>query len=381
MDALWSEAEHRAHDDALAFAREHLANDPRDRDRAGKFWLEGYRACGQRGYPGFCVPADHGGRGVSFPETVAAMEGLGRGCPDTGLVFALNASLWTVAMPISQFATDAQRRRWLPGLSDGTIVGANAASEPDAGSDIFGLQTRATREGDGWILNGRKTWITAAPAADLFLLFATTDPTRGALGITAFLIPADTPGFKVVRTITKLGMRTAPMGEIHLNECRLPADALLGREGRGARIFQYALEWERGAILAPMIGTMRRQLERCVEFARTRKQFGQPISKFQAVSHRLVDMAVRLESCRPFVRAFAHAKAAGRDGLTEASMAKVHVSECFLQNSIDAVRTLGAYGYSEDAGLERDLRDSVGGVLFSGTNDIQRNIIAQGLRL
>jgi alkylation response protein AidB-like acyl-CoA dehydrogenase len=381
MDALWSDDERQAHDDTLAFARDHLADDPRDRDRAGTFWREGYRLCGARGLPGPCVPADHGGRGLGYPATVAAMEGLGRGCPDTGLVFALNASLWTVAMPISHFGTDAQRRRWLPGLADGSLLGANAASEPDAGSDIFSLTTRATRDGDSWILNGRKTWITAAPVADLFLLFATTDPARGALGLTAFLIPVDTPGLEVVRTIPKLGMRTAPMGELRLDACRLPADALLGREGRGARIFQFALEWERGAILAPILGTMRRQLDHCVDFARSRRQFGRPISKFQAVSHRLVDMAVRLESCRPFIQSFARAKAAGRDALAESSMAKLHVSECFLQNSLEAVRTLGAHGYSEDAPLERDLRDSIGGVLFSGTNDIQRNIIAQSLRL
>ncbi|GIW88756.1 MAG: acyl-CoA dehydrogenase [Isosphaeraceae bacterium] len=381
MDALWSEPERLAYEDALAFAREHLAFDPRDHDRAGKLWREGYLTCGSRLFPGLCIPTQFGGRGLSYPETLAAMEGLGYGCPDTGLLFALNASLWTVAMPIAQFGTDAQRQRWLPGLSNGSLLGANAASEPNAGSDIFSLQTQATRDADSWILNGRKTWITAAPAADLFLLFATTDPSRGPLGISAFLIPANTPGFQVVRTIPKLGMRTAPMGEILLNNCRLPAESLLGREGRGARIFQFALEWERGAILAPMLGTLRRQLDRCLDFARSRKQFGQPIAKFQAVSHRLVDMAIRLESCRPFLLAFARTKAAGRDALALASMAKIHLSEAFLQNSLDAIRTLGAYGYSEDAGIERDLRDSVGGVLFSGTNDIQRNIIAQSLRL
>ncbi len=381
MDALWTAEERQAYDDALTFAHEHLSDDPRELDRAGRFNREAYQRSAQFGFPGLCVPTEQGGRGWSIPRTVAAMEGLGQGCPDTGLVFALNASLWTVAMPISAFGTDAQRDRFLPGLCNATAVGANAASEPDSGSDIFSLTTSATRDGDSWVLNGRKIWITAAPVANLFLLFATTDPARGALGLSAFLIPADTPGFHIVRQIPKLGMRTAPMGELALESCRLPADALLGREGRGARIFQYALEWERGAILAPILGTMRRQLDRCLQFARSRRQFGQPISKFQAVSHRLVDMHVRLESCRPFIWSFAQAKAAGQDGLAQASMAKLHVSEAFLQNSTDAIRTLGATGYTEETGLERDVRDSLGSVLFSGTNDIQRNIIAQSLRL
>ena len=243
------------------------------------------------------------------------------------------------------------------------------------------MRTRAERRGDGWVLNGRKTWITAGPIADLFLCFATTDPSRGILGISTFLVERDAPGFRVVREIPKMGMKTVPMGELAFEDCRLPSGALLGREGRGASIFNAGMELERGAILASALGTMRRQLDRCIEHARTRKQFGQPIGKFQSVSNRIVDMSLRLETSRLLVYRFADLHAKGENAAVAASMAKLQVSESFVQNSLDAVRLFGAAGYAEETGLERELRDSVGGVIFSGTNDIQRNIIAQHLRL
>jgi alkylation response protein AidB-like acyl-CoA dehydrogenase len=383
MNVALTDEQQAWYDAAARFAAAELGDraDVRDRDARGEFSRGWYEKCAHHGLLGLPVPVCYGGRGQDLVAAVAAMEGLGYGCPDTGLVFAANASLWTVTMPILAFGTEAQKRRFVPGLCDGTLFGANAASEPGAGSDIFGMQTLAQRRGEGWVLNGRKTWVTGGPVADVFVVFATTDPAKGALGITGFVVPAGVPGFRVVREIPKMGMRTAPMGELVFEECVLGPEALLGREGRGARVFNAALEWERGAILAGVLGTMRRQLERCVEQARTRKQFGKPIGKFQSVSNRIVDMKIRLETCRPLVYSFARKKAAGLDATIEAAMAKLHVSECFVQNSLDALRLFGASGYATETGLERDLRDSVGGVIFSGTNDIQRNIIAQGMRL
>jgi alkylation response protein AidB-like acyl-CoA dehydrogenase len=382
MDFALSEAQQKWHDAALGFARTELVDeDSAAREQRGEFWRDGYERCGRFGILGLPVPTEYGGQGGDLPTTVAAMEGLGEGCPDTGLLFALNASLWTITMPILGFGTEDQKARYLPGLCSGERFGANGASEPAAGSDIFSMTTRAERRGDGWVLSGRKVWITGGPIADVFLCFATTDPAKGVLGITAFLIDGNTPGFRVVREIPKLGMRTAPMAELVFEDCALPAESLLGREGRGSRIFNAALEWERGAILASVVGTMQRQLDRCIQHARTRKQFGQPIGKFQSVSNRIVDMLTRLETSRFLVHRYAWLKQQGKDATIAASMAKLHVSECFVQNSLDAVRLFGASGYSVEGGVERDLRDSVGGVLFSGTNDIQRNIIAQHLRL
>ncbi len=384
MDFSFSETQRHWHDAAVEFARTELVRSDSDGgpgDRGG-FWREGYRRCARFGLTGLPVAAEYGGRGQDLPTTVAAMEGIGYTCDDSGLIFAINAALWTVTMPIGLYGTDAQKRRYLPGLCDGSLLGANGASEPEAGSDIFAMTTTAERRGDQWVLNGRKTWITAGPIADVFLCFAATDPGRGIMGISAFLVGRDAPGFRVVREIPKLGMKGVPMGELAFEDCRLPADALLGREGRGASIFQASMELERGAILASALGTMRRQLERCIHHARSRRQFGQPIGKFQSVSNRVVDMTLRLETSRLMVYRYAWLKSRGdEEASAAAAMAKLQVSESYVQNSLDAVRLFGAAGYVEETGIERDLRDSVGSVIFSGTNDIQRNIIAQRLRL
>ena len=381
MDFEPSPDQQRWHDTAAAFAREELNDDVPGRDDRREFSREGWRRCARFGINGLPVPAVYGGRGLGLPETIAAMEGLGYGCGDNGLIFALNAALWTVTLPLATFGTEAQKQRYLPGLCDGSIVGANAASEASAGSDVFAMSAAAKRRGDDWVLNGRKTWCTSAPVADLFTVYATSDHERGVMGITAFLVPADAPGFRVVREIPKMGLRTVPMGEVELSDCVVPDTLRLGREGRGSEVFSSSMEWERGAILASALGTMRRQLERCVAHARSREQFGQKIGKFQSVSNRIVDMALRLETCRPLVYKIGWLKAKGRDAATEAAMAKLHVSECWVQNSLDAVRIFGASGYATDLGIERDLRDSVGSLIFSGTNDVQRMIVARRMGL
>jgi alkylation response protein AidB-like acyl-CoA dehydrogenase len=382
MDFAFSDAQQHWYDAAKQFAQKELVDTgSADREKDGEFWREGYLRLAQFGLLGLPVPAEFGGQGQDLATTVAAVEGLGYGCPDTGLVFGTGASLWTVTMPLLTFGTDAQRKRYLPGLCDGRLLGANAASESGAGSDIFGMETRAVRQGDRWILNGRKTWITSGAIADVVVCFASTDPTKGVLGITAFIVEREIPGFRLVRHIENLGLRTAPMAELVFENCILPADSILGREGRGSTIFNAALEWERGAILAGIVGTMRRQLDRCVDHARSRKQFGQAIGKFQSVSNRIVDMTVRLETSRYMVYRYAFSKAENKDAALWASMAKLHVSESFVQNSLDAVRVFGASGYVSGEERERDLRDSIGGLIFSGTNDIQRNLIAQQLRL
>lgn len=381
MDFSLSPEQQHWHDSALEFARRELDDDLLARDDRREFWREGWSRCARFGLAGLPVPAEYGGRGLGLPETIAAMEGLGYGCADNGLIFSLNAALWTVTLPLVKFGTAEQKRRLLPGLCDGTLIGANAASEPSAGSDIFAMKATAARDGGDWVLNGHKTWCTSAPVADLFTVYASADPARGVMGITAFLVPVETPGFRVVREIPKMGLRTVPMGEAVLEDCRVPDAFRLGREGRGAEVFSGSMEWERGAILASTLGTMRRQLERCIAHARTREQFGQPIGKFQSVSNRLVDMAVRLETCRSLVYKIGWLMSLGRDATAEAAMAKLHVSECFVQNSLDAVRTFGAAGYVCETGIERDLRDSVGSLIFSGTNDVQRMIVARKMGL
>jgi hypothetical protein len=266
-------------------------------------------------------------------------------------------------------------------LCDGSLIGANAASEPDAGSDIFSMRTRALRDGDAYVLTGTKTFVTNAPVADLFVAYATIDPALGPMGITAFIIERDTPGLSISREFHKMGLRTSPMAEVVFESCRVPLANRLGREGRGVEVFECSMEWERGCILASCLGVMRRQLEECVRHARSRKQFGRPIGKNQSVANRIVDMRVRIETCRPLVYRIGTLKDAGRPALLEAAIAKLHVSQCFVQSSLDAVQVFGGYGYMTEQQIERDLRDAVGSGLYSGTSEIQRNIIARVLGL
>jgi alkylation response protein AidB-like acyl-CoA dehydrogenase len=382
MDFAFSESQRHWYEAAVKFAQAELSDpDSAERERRGEFWREGYRRAAKLGVQGLPVPVEFGGLGQDLLTTAAALEGLGYGCADTGLVFATGASLWTTTMSILKFGSDAQKRRYLPGLCNGSLLGANAASEAEAGSDIFSMQTRAQRHAKGWVINGSKTWITSAHCADLFVCLASTDPSKGVLGITAFVLERGTPGFKDGRELLTLGLRTAPMGDLVFEDCIVPDDAILGREGRGSTVFNAALEWERGAILAGVLGTMRRQLEACIAHAKGRKQFGQSIGKFQSVSNRIVDMKLRLETSRFMVYRYAWAASHGEDAAVWSSMAKLHVSECFAQNSLDALRLFGASGFQAGGAVARDLRDSAGGVIFSGTNDIQRNLIALHLKL
>jgi len=376
-----SEDQQTLQDAAIAFARGPVAADMITRDREGRFDRNAWTQFADFGVLGMPIPREYGGLGLALTDLLAVMEGLGYGTRDQGLLFSLNAHLWTNSIPILLYGTDEQRLRYLPPLSDGSLVGANAASEPEAGSDVFSMRTTAARQDGCYVLNGTKTFVTNAPVADLFVAYATLNPRLGVAGITAFIIDRETPGLTVTRKFEKMGLRTSPMAEVVFEDCRVPADRRLGREGRGVEVFECSMEWERGCILASCLGVMRRQLEECTAHARSRKQFGKPIGKFQSVANRLVDMKVRLDTCRPLVYRIGALKDAGRDATVAAAVAKLHVSQCFVQSSLDAVQVFGGYGYMSEQQIERDLRDSVGSTLYSGTSEIQRNIIARGLGL
>lgn len=361
----------------LEFSEKKLAADVAERDAAGTFWQEGWERCAQFGIHGLPVPEEYGGTARSLTATIAAMESLGYGCPDLGLIFSINAHLWTNTIPILKFGTEAQKRRYLPGLCGGQLIGANGASEPEAGSDVFSMTTRAERRGDDYVLNGAKTFVTNAPVCDLVVLYAVTTPSAGRLGITAFIIERETPGLAIGAPIHKMGLRTSPMAEVFLDDCRVPAANVLGRVDRGVECFNCSMEWERGCILAMHLGRMQRQLERAVEYARQRRQYGQPIGRYQSVANRIVDMKVRLEAARPLVYKIGWRKDRGEDAMLEAAVAKLFLSEAAVQSGLDAIQVFGGYGYMTEFALERDLRDAVGSRLYSGTTEIQRNIIAR----
>lgn len=377
----FSEQQQKLHDAAIAFARASLSQDIIERDREGRFDREAWRRCAEFGVLGMPIPQEYGGLGLGLSELLAVMEGLGKGARDQGILFSLNAHLWTNSIPILLYGSEEQKRNYLPRLCSGELIGANAASEPDAGSDIFSMRTRAVRDGDSYVLNGMKTFVTNAPVADLFVAYATLNPALGPMGITAFIIEAGTPGLVISKKLDKMGLRTSPMAQVVFDNCRVPVEQRLGREGRGVGIFECSMEWERGCILASCLGVMQRQLDDCLEYARTRKQFGKPIGKNQSVANRLVDMKVRLDTCRPLVYRIGALKDANRDATVEAAIAKLYVSESLVKSCLDAIQIFGGYGYMTELQVERDLRDSVGSTLYSGTTEIQRNIIAKGLGL
>lgn len=368
-------------DEIVRFAREALSPGAGDRDRDAEFSPELWRAAAGMGLPGLPVPEAYGGAGLDGPSTAVALEALGYGCEDGGLVFAIGAHLLACVVPIWLHGTEAQRERWLPGLCDGSRIAANAMTESESGSDAFTMATRAERDGDVFRIHGAKTFCSNAPVADLALVYAVTDPDRGYHGgITAFVVEISAPGVSHGQKFEKMGLRSCPIGELVFDGVEVPEDAAIGGVGGGATVFEDSMDWERTCLAACHVGTIARLLERSVAYAREREAFGRSIGSFQAVSHRLVDVRVRLEAARLLVQKAA-AGLGRRDARPDASAAKLFASEALVESALDAIRVLGGSGFMTDYGAERALRDGVGGLLYSGTNEIQKNVIARWMGL
>lgn len=381
MDFSFTEEQLAFKNAVIKFAQKELNEGLAQREKDGELSLQNWKKCADFGLLGLATPEEYGGTAADIVTTMLVMEGIGYGCRDNGLIFAMNAQMWSVQHPILTFGSEAQRQNYLPRLCRGELIGAHAMSEPDSGSDAYSLRTRAQRVDGGYVLNGTKMFVTNAPVAGLTLVFATVDPAKRLGGITAFLVESGTAGFSTGRNLEKMGLRTSPMAEVILEDCFVPLENRLGREGAGSSIFNDSMEWERSCILGSHVGAMERQLETCVRYARERRQFGQPIGKFQSVANRIADMKVRLETARLILYKIAWLKKSGRSAVMEAALAKLYLSEAFVQSSQDAIRTLGGYGYMSEFEVERDLRDAIGGTLYSGTSDIQRMIIARLLGL
>ncbi|MEZ4663375.1 MAG: acyl-CoA dehydrogenase family protein, partial [Caldilineaceae bacterium] len=289
VDFAWTEEQLEYKQAAIRFAQNELTAAVTENDRHERFPREQWDKCANFGVLGLPFPEAYGGAEADILTTMLVMEGLGYGGKDNGLLFALNAQMWAVQHPINEFGTPEQKERWLPRLIAGDIIGAHGMSEPDSGSDAYSLRARAETRDDGYLLNGAKTFVTNAPVADLAIVFASTAPEKGSWGISAFVVETGTPGFTVSKNIEKMGLRTAPMGELILQDCFVPTENRLGPEGIGAHVFNSSMEWERACILGAHVGAMERQLEECIKYARTRKQFGQPIGKFQSISNRIAE--------------------------------------------------------------------------------------------
>jgi alkylation response protein AidB-like acyl-CoA dehydrogenase len=382
MDFGLSEEQRLLRDSVIRFAHGALNERLAERDREQAFSRELWKACAALGLQGLPVPAEYGGTGADALTCAVALEALGYGCRDGGLVFSLCAHLLACAVPIWRHGTAEQKARYLPGLCDGRLVGAHAMTEPGSGSDSFSMRTRAEQDGRAWRLTGSKMFISNAPVADVALVFAVTDAGKGFHGgVTAFLVDRETPGLKVSKKMEKMGLRTSPVGELAFEDVPVAEEAVVGAVGGGAAVFNTAMDWERALLVAAHVGTMQRLLETCVAYVRTRSQFGQPIGKFQAVSHKLADMKVRVEAAQLLTYRAAwrldHARSAALDG----SISKLFVSESLLQSALDAVHVHGGYGFMTEYEVERTLRDAVASTIYSGTSEMQRNIIARWLGL
>ncbi len=381
MDFYWKPEQLAIKQSVIDFAKSELSKDFIERDKTGTFSKEDWVKCAKYGILGFPMPEVYGGRNSDILETMLLMEGLGFGYKDGALIFGMNAQMWSVQMPLMSHGTDEQKKKYLAPMIRGELIGGHCMSEPFSGSDAYSLKSIAVKQGNKYILNGSKTYITNGPIADVFLVFATVAPEKKMWGVTAFLVEKDTPGLFVSPVFEKMGLKTIPMGAIELTNCEIPIENRLGPEGAGAQLFNGSMEWERSCILASSLGAMEYQLELSIDYAREREQFGKAIGEFQSVSNRIVDMKVRMETARLMLYKVAWMKSIGKPAVMEAAIAKLYLSECFVQSSLDAVRLHGANGYLTDFGIEHNLRDSVGGLLYSGTSDIQRNIIARMLGL
>jgi alkylation response protein AidB-like acyl-CoA dehydrogenase len=377
MDFSFTPEQEELREATIQFARDQLNEGVLEREESGEFSREGWQKCAEFGILGLNVPTAYGGEGRDVLTTICILEALGYGCLDNGLTFGLNSQIWSTQASIQQFGSEAQKQRYLGAMCRGEMIGAFAITEADTGSDTYSMAATAHRRGDGYVLKGEKNYITNAPIADMAVIFASTNPDAGQWGVSAFLVDRDTPGFDVGGGRSKMGLKTSPFGECYLEECFVPESNRLGPEGAGFSIFARSMEAERGYILSSQVGAMQRQLEESIAFTRERHQFGKPISQFQSVSNRVVDMKVRLETCRMLLYRLAWMDERGDRLAMDAAITKLHLSESFVTSSLDAIRLHGAQGYLQEIGVERELRDAVGGLIYSGTSDIQRNLIAR----
>jgi len=374
---ILSEEQTLIRDSARAFAQEKLLPGAAERDRTCEPPLELLREMGGLGFMGMTVAEDWGGAGADYVSYVLAMEEIAAGDGAVSTIMSVNNAPDCLA--IERFGTDEQKEQWLKPLARGEMLGAFALTEPQAGSDASDLKTRAKADGNGYVLNGTKQFITSGSIADVVLAFAVTDPGAGKRGITAFLVPTDAPGYRVLRKEQKLGQRASDTCALQFEDLRVPGSARLGDEGEGYRIALANLEAGRLGIAAQSIGMARAAFEASLAYAKERKQFGRAIIAHQAIGFRLAEMATEIEVARQMLHHAASLRDAGRPCLTEAAMAKLHASEMAERVCSAAIQIHGGYGYLADFPVERIYRDVRVCQIYEGTSEVQKIIIGRAL--
>jgi len=332
---------------------------------------------GELGLMGMLVPQEWGGAGVDFVSYATAVEEIAAGDGACSTIMAVHNSV--ACMPVYRFGSEPQKQRWLHDLASGKVLGAFCLSEPGAGSDAAAIRCRARRDGDSYVLDGSKQFVTNGGRAGLAIVFAVTDPDKGKRGISAFLVPGDTPGFIVARLEKKLGLRASDTAAIALENCRLPLDARLGEEGQGYAIALSNLEGGRIGIAAQAIGIARAAFEAALEYAKNRRQFDQPIAEFGSIGNMLADMLTSINSARLLTHHAARMRSAALPCLSEACQAKLYASEMAERVCSKAIQIHGGYGYLDDYNVERHYRDARITQIYEGTSEIQRLVIARTL--
>lgn len=346
-------------------------------DVKGIFPRENFTKMGELGLLGIAIPEEYGGFGGDKVSVCIVFEELAYACASTALSWGAHAILCTYNL--WRTANDAQRRKYLPDLISGKKIGSWGLTEPNAGSDAIGIRTTAKRQGDYYILNGSKTFITNAPYADTFIIFARTDPGNRKGGISSFIVERGFEGFSTGAPMEKMGMRGSPTGEIFLDDCKVPAENLIGKEGDGYDQMIHGLNVERTTFAALSLGIAQASLDASIKYAKERRQFNQPIGNFQMIQQMLADMACELEAARMLVYQAAHNIDEGGVNYFEASSAKLFASEVATRAALNAIQIHGGYGYTKDFPVERFMRDAKLMEIGAGTSQIQRLIIAREL--
>lgn len=377
MDYFLTEEQRMIKDLARQIAEEHVKPVRAELDRTGEFPWDIMKILAQADMFRVFVPEQYGGLGTGTLELCLVVEELSRVCLGVSTTYAANA-LGTY--PILLFGNEEQKQKYLPDIADGKRLVAFALTEPNAGSDAGGIQTTAVRDGDYYILNGRKQWITNGGEAEIYTVIALTDKSKGARGASAFIVEKGTPGFSFGKKEDKMGIRASATRELIFEDCRVPKENLLGREGMGFIVAMKTLDQSRVGVGAQGVGVAQGAFEEAAKFAKQRVQFGQPVISFQAVQHMLADMAILIEAARALVYSVARYIDSGAKEITKVSaMAKTFATDVAMKVTVDAVQVMGGSGYMKDYPVEKMMRDAKILQIYEGTNQIQRNVIGQSI--
>ena len=359
-------------DSFAAWGEDHIR-----RDQAAEFPADQWKLIGESGLLRLPFDTQWGGLGQDILTTMYLLEWLGYQNRDMGLNFCVSTHMVSTGVPIQRFGSPYLKEHYLPRICDGSWIGAHAITEPQGGSDAAAMTTMAVRDGDNFVINGQKCFISSAPIADVILVYVRTTPGSGPFGMTTFVVDKDTPGLEIGPPIEKMGLKTSPLGNLTFTDCVVPKENVVGHVGKGFLVLDYVMKWEILCCFTLSLGAMWSRLERCIEFVRSRTQFGSPIGSYQLISSKIVDMKINVETARSWLFGAAERFLDGQDVITDIAVAKLLTSEANVKSAADAVQIFGGRGYLTETGMEKELRDAMGGTIYSCTSEVQRTKIAR----